>query len=68
MDIDPERLDYIKRAIERIVAEGKYPAKVVATPDRAEAYAISSRCPSGPIGLWRPGPNRGNRFESLDKQ
>ena len=28
MDIDPERLDYIKRAVERIVAEGNYPAKV----------------------------------------
>jgi len=37
MDIDPERLDYIKRAVDRIVAEGKYPAKVVATLDRAEA-------------------------------
>lgn len=37
MDIDPERLDYIRRACERIVAEGKYPAKVVATQDRKEA-------------------------------
>jgi alpha-galactosidase len=37
MDIDPERLDYIKRAVERIVAEGHYPAKVTATLDRAEA-------------------------------
>ena len=28
MDIDPERLSYIKRAVERIVAEGHYPAQV----------------------------------------
>lgn len=37
MDIDPERLDAIKRAVERIVAEGKYPARVIATMDRVEA-------------------------------
>lgn len=37
MDIDAERLDYIKRACDRIVAEGKYPTKIVATLDRAEA-------------------------------
>ena len=37
MDIDPERLDAIRRAVERIVQEGKYPAKVIATMDRVEA-------------------------------
>ena len=37
MDINPERLDYIKRAVDRIVEQGKYPAKVVATLDRKEA-------------------------------
>ncbi len=37
MDIDSERLDAIKRAVERIVEEGKYPAKVIATMDRVEA-------------------------------
>ena len=37
MDIDPERLDAIRRAVERIVEEGKYPAKVIATMDRVEA-------------------------------
>lgn len=37
MDIDPERLDAIRRAVERIVQEGKYPARVVATMDRVEA-------------------------------
>ncbi len=37
MDINKERLDFIKTAVERIVAAGKYPAKVVATMDQAEA-------------------------------
>ena len=37
MDINPERLDAIRRACDRIVEEGKYPAKVVATLDRKEA-------------------------------
>jgi len=37
MDIDPERLDAIRRACERIVAEGKYAAKIIATQDRKEA-------------------------------
>lgn len=37
MDIDAERLDFAKRACERIVTQGEYPAKVTATMDRAEA-------------------------------
>ena len=37
MDIDPDRLAAIKRACDRIVAEGNYPATVVATMDRREA-------------------------------
>ena len=37
MDIDPERLDFIKREVDRIIAAGKYPAKVEVTTDRAEA-------------------------------
>ncbi len=37
MDINPERLDFIRRACERIAADGKYPAKIVATLDRREA-------------------------------
>jgi len=57
MDIDPERLDYIKRAIERIVAEGKYPAKVVATLDRAEALkgadAVICTILSGGVKVFR---------------
>lgn len=37
MDIDAERLSMIKRACERIVAEGNHAAKIVATTDRTEA-------------------------------
>ncbi|MHB1459361.1 MAG: alpha-galactosidase [Armatimonadota bacterium] len=37
MDIDPERLAFIKQAVDKIVETGKYPAKVIATTDRAEA-------------------------------
>jgi alpha-galactosidase len=36
IDIDEERLDYAKRAVDRIMEVGKYPAKVEATLDRAE--------------------------------
>jgi len=37
MDIDAERLDFAKRAVERIVAAGAYPATVTATMNRLEA-------------------------------
>ncbi len=37
MDIDKERLDFIKAAVDKIVEAGKYPAKVCATMDRFEA-------------------------------
>ncbi|MFB3883431.1 MAG: alpha-glucosidase/alpha-galactosidase, partial [Armatimonadota bacterium] len=35
IDIDAERLDYAKRAVERIMQAGNYPAKVEASTDRA---------------------------------
>jgi alpha-galactosidase len=37
MDVDPERLEFAQNAVQRIVNLGKYPAKVEATMDRAEA-------------------------------
>src|SRR5437763_11014200 len=37
MDIDPERLEFAQKSVQRIVDLGKYPAKVEATLDRAEA-------------------------------
>ena len=57
MDIDAERLDYIKRAVERIVAEGNYPAKVQATMDRVEALqgadAVICTILAGGVQVWR---------------
>jgi alpha-galactosidase len=57
MDISPERLDYIKRAVDRIVAEGGYPAKVEATMDRAEALkgadAVICTILAGGVQVWR---------------
>jgi alpha-galactosidase len=37
MDIDAERLEFAHKSVQRIVDMGKYPAKVEATMDRAEA-------------------------------
>ena len=37
MDIDAERLEFARKSVQRIVDMGKYPAKVEATMDRAEA-------------------------------
>ena len=37
MDIDQERLDFIKKGVDRIVEAGNYPAKVFTTTDRKEA-------------------------------
>ncbi len=37
MDINRERLDFIEKAVRKIVAAGKYTAKVTATTDRKEA-------------------------------
>lgn len=37
MDIDDERLGFIKTEVDRIVAAGGYPAKVITTKDRAVA-------------------------------
>ena len=57
MDIDAERLAYIKRAVERIVAEGKYPAKVIATSDRKEALkgadGVVTTILQGGVDVWQ---------------
>lgn len=57
MDINPERLDFARRAVERIVAEGKYPAKVVATLNRKEALkgadAVLVTILAGGVPVWR---------------
>ena len=57
MDIDPERLDFAKRSVEKIVQLGKYPAKVIATLDRAEALkganVVLCTILAGGTEVWR---------------
>jgi alpha-galactosidase len=57
MDIDRDRLDYSRRAVERIVREGKYPAKIVATTDRRKALegadAVLCTILSGDVNVWQ---------------
>lgn len=57
MDIDPEALDFARRAVEKIVALGQYPATVEATMDRAEAlrdadYVVVTILAGG-LDVWR---------------
>lgn len=57
MDIDPARLAAIKRAVDKIVATGNYPAKVIATDDRTEALqgadGVVCTILAGGIDIWR---------------
>ena len=57
MDVNPERLAYIKRAVDRIVEEGKYPAKVIATMDRKEALmdadGVLCTILAGDVDVWQ---------------
>ena len=57
MDVDEERLDFAGRAVQRIVDQGKYPAKVEATLDRKEALegadAVLCTILAGSVHVWR---------------
>ena len=57
MDIDEERLDYIKRACEKIVRAGKYPAKLTATTNRVEALknadGVLCTILAGDVEVWK---------------
>ena len=57
MDIDKERLDSIRRAVDRIVSEGNYPATVEGTIVRAEALkgadAVICTILAGDVDIWR---------------
>ena len=57
MDIDPERLDFSRQAVQRIVDEGEYPAKVEATMNRQEALegadAVLCTILSGGVDVWQ---------------
>jgi len=56
MDINPERLDYIKRAVDRIVEAGNYPARISATTDRREALTgadgVITTILHGDVDVW----------------
>jgi alpha-galactosidase len=57
VDINKERLDFARRACQKIVAMGNYPAKVTATTDRravlkgADAVLVTILC--GRVGIWQ---------------
>jgi alpha-galactosidase len=57
MDIDPERLDFAQRAVQRIVDLGHYPAKVEATLNREQALegadAVLVTILAGGVDVWR---------------
>jgi alpha-galactosidase len=57
MDIDPERLEFAKKSVQRIVDMGKYPAKVEATLDRAKALrdadVVLVTILAGSTEVWR---------------
>jgi len=57
MDIDAERLEFVQKAVQKIVDLGEYPAKVEATMDRAEALkdadAVLVTILAGGTDVWR---------------
>ncbi|MCC6454385.1 MAG: alpha-galactosidase [Caldilineaceae bacterium] len=57
MDINAERLDFSKRAVQKIVDLGNYPAQVIATQDRAEALRdadfVVVTILAGGVEIWR---------------
>ncbi len=57
MDIDPERLEFARKSIQRIIDMGKYPATVTATLDREEALRdadiVLVTILSGSTEVWR---------------
>ncbi|MFZ5911861.1 MAG: alpha-galactosidase [Chloroflexota bacterium] len=57
MDIDPERLEWARRGVEKLVAAGRHPAKVEATLDRVEAMrgadVVLTTILAGSTQVWR---------------
>ncbi|MFZ2095793.1 MAG: alpha-galactosidase [Anaerolineales bacterium] len=57
MDINPERLEFALTAVTKIITAGKYPARVVATLDRAEALkdadVVLTTILAGSTEIWR---------------
>ncbi len=57
MDIDSERLEFIRTKVTKIIAEGQYPATLSATLDRAEALrdanVVVTTILTGTSDVWR---------------
>ena len=57
VDIDKERLDFARKAVQSIVQKGKYPARVEATLDRKTALkgadAVMCTILAGSVQVWR---------------
>jgi len=57
MDIDEERLDFARTAVQRIIEAGQYPAKMTATLDRREALrgadAVLVTILAGGVDVWK---------------
>ncbi len=57
MDIDSERLEFSRKAVEKIIKMGEYPATVTATTDRAKALeganAVLCTILNGGLDIWR---------------
>jgi alpha-galactosidase len=57
MDIDPERLEWAKKGVEKLVSAGKHPAIVEATLDRVEALTgadfVLTTILAGSTDVWR---------------
>lgn len=57
MDISTERLEYIEKAVKKIVEKGNYKAKVTATTDRVEALkgadGVLITILQGGVQIWR---------------
>ncbi|TQI66440.1 alpha-glucosidase/alpha-galactosidase [Clostridium sp. KNHs216] len=57
MDIDSKRLSYSRKAVEKIIKKGSYPAKVTATLDRREALkgadGVLITILQGGVDVWR---------------
>ncbi len=57
MDVDKERLEFARKAVQRIVDLGKYPAKVKVTMNRKEALkgadAVLCTILAGGVQVWR---------------
>ena len=65
MDIDAERLEFARESVGAIVKKGRYPARIVATMDRAEALAQSISRSAKDVGALKL--DEANLVQALEK-